>query len=305
MAHQVEVLCNVIGLESILNKCDLAFLRQVCATMGLTAPDVKIQMAYAIATQTSVPLDAVTVKPKKADTSVVPGTQTFSAVKLPLEKGITYQDVFQHYYQNELIQFCRDHGLKSTGSKSKLIQRILNYLNSGIVEPPSGPSRSSTGTAIAPVVASAVAMPGGASDVGQPMQTGEESGTDDDMILDFATEEMEQQQQQQIPRASIVSDSTPSTASAQSQVAPQTATSSSSSSTGASEQTGSADVIMTNAPSSVSTSNATYGAPSEFGGYGRKVTPEDVKRLEEQRRTLLLRRVKVVEALARLEQISK
>jgi len=52
-----------------------------------------------------------------------------SKKKQEIEKGVTYEDIFQHYYVTEVRQWCKDHGLKTSGKKGALIRRILAYLD--------------------------------------------------------------------------------------------------------------------------------------------------------------------------------
>eukprot|EP01080_Neovahlkampfia_damariscottae_P000194 gene194-4440_t len=54
--------------------------------------------------------------------------------KVEFKKGITFQDLYDSYYTNELSDYCLKNGLKKSGSKKELIKRILNYLNFDIKE---------------------------------------------------------------------------------------------------------------------------------------------------------------------------
>jgi len=49
--------------------------------------------------------------------------------KKPIEKGLTYDEIFQHYYSSELKDFAKQKGLKVFGKKPVLIKRILAYLD--------------------------------------------------------------------------------------------------------------------------------------------------------------------------------
>jgi len=49
--------------------------------------------------------------------------------KKPIEKGLTYDEIFQHYYSSELKDFAKQKGLKVSGKKPLLIKRILAYLD--------------------------------------------------------------------------------------------------------------------------------------------------------------------------------
>jgi len=52
-----------------------------------------------------------------------------SKTKPEIRKGVAYQDVFQHYYVEELHDWCKKNGLKTSGSKPDLIRRILAFLD--------------------------------------------------------------------------------------------------------------------------------------------------------------------------------
>jgi len=54
--------------------------------------------------------------------------QKVSKTKPDLVKGVEYQDVFQHYYLEELVEFAKKNGLKVSGTKKELIQRIIAWL---------------------------------------------------------------------------------------------------------------------------------------------------------------------------------
>jgi len=56
---------------------------------------------------------------------------TPSKRKKPIEKGITYEDIFQHYYVEEVKDWCKAHNLKTSGRKKELIKRILDFLEGG------------------------------------------------------------------------------------------------------------------------------------------------------------------------------
>jgi len=52
----------------------------------------------------------------------------FSKSKKAIASGLTYQDIFQHYSVEELIEWCHDNEVKSSGSKKEIINRILLWL---------------------------------------------------------------------------------------------------------------------------------------------------------------------------------
>lgn len=51
-------------------------------------------------------------------------------MKAILNKELSSEEFIEHYYlKNELIDFCKEEGLDTSGNKSDLIIRIVNYLN--------------------------------------------------------------------------------------------------------------------------------------------------------------------------------
>eukprot|EP01117_Protostelium_nocturnum_P006109 TRINITY_DN2201_c0_g1_i3.p1 TRINITY_DN2201_c0_g1~~TRINITY_DN2201_c0_g1_i3.p1 ORF type:complete len:334 (+),score=144.22 TRINITY_DN2201_c0_g1_i3:107-1108(+) len=52
-----------------------------------------------------------------------------SGTKKEIKKGVTYQDIFQHYYLTELVEYCEKNGLPKSGTKKELIKKILASFN--------------------------------------------------------------------------------------------------------------------------------------------------------------------------------
>jgi hypothetical protein len=79
----------------------------------------KRKLVEAIVTQEDAePVEAPKKKKQKTDVGK----------KKALEKGITYDEIFQHYYVEELRDFVKSKGIKVSGKKPVLIKRILAYL---------------------------------------------------------------------------------------------------------------------------------------------------------------------------------
>jgi hypothetical protein len=84
-----------------------------------------------------IPPESTEKTPKKAKKSKEETPSKSPAMKnaeiiqnrKPLEKGITYEDVFQGYWADELKDFCRKHNLKASGNKKELIRRILDWFD--------------------------------------------------------------------------------------------------------------------------------------------------------------------------------
>jgi len=51
-----------------------------------------------------------------------------SKKKRSIRAGISFEDIFHHYTVEDLDAWCREHGVKTSGPKKKIILRILDYL---------------------------------------------------------------------------------------------------------------------------------------------------------------------------------
>jgi hypothetical protein len=101
-------------VESLRALADDLKLKQAAKTSS------KRKIVEAIVTQEDAePAEAPKKKKQKVDVGK----------KKPLEKGITYDEIFQHYYVEELREFVKAKGIKVSGKKPVLIKRIVAYLN--------------------------------------------------------------------------------------------------------------------------------------------------------------------------------
>ncbi|KAM9982037.1 hypothetical protein ACTFIY_004336 [Dictyostelium cf. discoideum] len=125
---------TLVGLEIFLFTVQAKVLSEICAELKYD-----VQSNNPTLMVTSILMGAV--PPKKE--SKPPKKITFSKTKpRSLKKGVTYHDIFQHFYVGELSEFCRKHGMKISGNKKDLINRILRFLNDGIKEVPRPKKRS-------------------------------------------------------------------------------------------------------------------------------------------------------------------
>jgi len=119
LANQAGRLISTAGLEVFLSRFDAPFLKELMRNLGLKCDtDSKTKIIRALSTGTSARSDG------KTQEEVV-----FSKEKLTIKKGISYQDIFQHYNTEEIRDWCRDNGLKVSGNKPELIKRILAYFD--------------------------------------------------------------------------------------------------------------------------------------------------------------------------------
>jgi len=117
---QVARLVAEVGLQVFFSRFDVGFLQDLMETCKLKY-DTNNQNALAQA----LALQKNATKEKKKPSK----TPKFSSKKLPIAKGITYQDIFQHYYADDLHEFCKENDIKHSGTKKEIINRILAFVN--------------------------------------------------------------------------------------------------------------------------------------------------------------------------------
>jgi len=116
---QAVGLVQMAGTEIFLSKFDVPFLKDViirdlklkCST------DSKNKIIRGIVTGTSA-------KTERQERDI-----EFSKEKKTIKKGISYQDIFQHYYVDEVQDYCKENGLKVSGTKPEIIKRIIAFLD--------------------------------------------------------------------------------------------------------------------------------------------------------------------------------
>ena len=107
------------GLELYLESFEPYVLRDVCNYMRLGDTSTTSKQALA----TAIMKGEEPAKGKRKDLySKVPSK------KKPLQKGITYWEVFHHYTIEELRSYCEENDLPRYGAYRKIINRILAYL---------------------------------------------------------------------------------------------------------------------------------------------------------------------------------
>jgi len=113
---------RTLGAERYFSSFDVESLRGLAADLKLkhaAKSSSKRKLVDAIVTQE----DAEAGEPKKKKAKVDVGK------KKALEKGITYDEIFQHYYMEELRDWLKEKGVKSYGKKPVLIRRALAFLD--------------------------------------------------------------------------------------------------------------------------------------------------------------------------------
>jgi len=140
---QVSLAVDRIGMQMFFARMDLDMLQYLCEQMKIETHDRTNSAAliHAIIMQQNLPKKEkkISQKPKKTK-------------KKALVEGITYDEVFQHYYLDEIQDWCKENKLKTTGTKKVLIKRILaffdgdkeNTLASTNVKSPKSPKKAAS-----------------------------------------------------------------------------------------------------------------------------------------------------------------
>lgn len=108
------------GMETYFGSFEVDQLQDVAEDLGLKTHHTsnKRKLVECIVNKEDAPKE-----PKAKKAKVEP-----SKKKKAIAKGVSYEDVFQHYYVGEVRDWCREHGLKTSGKKGVLIKRILAFL---------------------------------------------------------------------------------------------------------------------------------------------------------------------------------
>jgi len=121
-----------IGLQSLLNRQDLSFLKSIAEEVGLNANSlVKSKVIKAIVSGKNVKSTSKSETKKRLEKEEEEAKKAIEKKenRPAIKKGITYQEMFQLYTRSVLFDFCKENGLKVSGKKSDLIKRILAYLD--------------------------------------------------------------------------------------------------------------------------------------------------------------------------------
>eukprot|EP01090_Pellita_catalonica_P017050 TRINITY_DN5065_c0_g1_i1.p1 TRINITY_DN5065_c0_g1~~TRINITY_DN5065_c0_g1_i1.p1 ORF type:complete len:293 (+),score=62.34 TRINITY_DN5065_c0_g1_i1:52-879(+) len=116
----ISAAVRAYGLESLLYGLQIDLLKNIMKDLKLKtrSTNSRRKLVEAVMALRNVKKS----KTKKDDIS-------YSKTKKPIEDGITFDDIFQHYYVGEVREYCKSHGIKTAGKKTVLIKRILQYLS--------------------------------------------------------------------------------------------------------------------------------------------------------------------------------
>jgi len=130
---QINERVYFFGVQSVLNHFDIPFLQSICQEYGLKGEtNTKSKLVYALASQTNI-RDLPSFNPgaqAAIEARLEAAIESANKSKVPaIAKGISYQDMFQLYHLDQLVDWCRDNDLKVSGKKPDVIKRILAYLD--------------------------------------------------------------------------------------------------------------------------------------------------------------------------------
>jgi len=116
---------RAFAAERYFSGFDLESLRALAEDLKLknaAKSASKRKIVEAIVEQDDIDAPEPPKKKKKTSKAVEVGK------KKPIEKGTTYEEIFQHYYVEELRDYAKQKGIKVSGKKPVLIKRILSFL---------------------------------------------------------------------------------------------------------------------------------------------------------------------------------
>jgi hypothetical protein len=131
-----EILLN--GVQELFESMKLPDLKEAAKLIGVNSSGSKPMLLDRILNEAfpGILLDDVETKGKKKQTRTreewkkirQEANEKIRANRPELKKGITKDEIFQNYWDQELKDFCVKHNLKKSGNKNELIKRILAYL---------------------------------------------------------------------------------------------------------------------------------------------------------------------------------
>jgi hypothetical protein len=131
-----EILLN--GVQELFESMKLPDLKEAAKLIGVNSSGSKPMLLDRILNEAfpGILLDDVEAKGKKKQTRTreewkkirQEANEKIRANRPELKKGITRDEIFQNYWDQELKDFCVKHNLKKSGNKNELIKRILAYL---------------------------------------------------------------------------------------------------------------------------------------------------------------------------------
>jgi len=117
---------NEIGLENWFSSFPVRKLQEFADASGLTVNSTSVEVLI-----DSILKHENHEPPKKKKARAEKPSKKKPAIK----KGITKVDLNTHFYREELMEYCKEHGLRTQGNKKDFIIRILAHVE-GRVQPP-------------------------------------------------------------------------------------------------------------------------------------------------------------------------
>jgi len=126
-----------MGLENALSSLTIDELRQLAK-----AHKVKVHSSTSVNAYIEALLSGQDQKKSKKEKKEEEPSKKKPAIK----KGISKVDLRQHYYRDELIQYCKDNNLPTTGHVTHLINRIVDHLEGKPVKAATSKKRKAPAT---------------------------------------------------------------------------------------------------------------------------------------------------------------
>eukprot|EP00005_Dracoamoeba_jomungandri_P007525 CAMPEP_0174269378 /NCGR_PEP_ID=MMETSP0439-20130205/40771_1 /TAXON_ID=0 /ORGANISM="Stereomyxa ramosa, Strain Chinc5" /LENGTH=231 /DNA_ID=CAMNT_0015358113 /DNA_START=186 /DNA_END=881 /DNA_ORIENTATION=- len=120
LVRQLGTIVRELGMESYFSSFNADCLADICDDLKIKTygSSNKRKLVESIISKEDMP------KPEKKKRKIA-----FSKKKKPIKKGVTYDDIFQHYNVDEVRAFCKENKVKASGKKSDLINRVLAFLD--------------------------------------------------------------------------------------------------------------------------------------------------------------------------------
>jgi len=120
-----------LGLEGLLNRLDALTLKHMAESIELNPGSLdKSRIVESIIAGKVVKRVENHDAKKRLDQERKDSEKAASKAKrADIKKGVSYQDLYQGYNADELVEFCRKNALKVGGKKPEVIKRILAWLD--------------------------------------------------------------------------------------------------------------------------------------------------------------------------------
>jgi len=129
-AKEISREVESVGNEALFERLDTPFLKELVEEAKLKVDKAdRSRYVEALVTGKNVKgtkNDALAKAQKKLSKEAEAAA---NKDKPSIKKGVSYQGIFQHYVRQEVFDWAKENGLKTSGNKPTLIKRIIAFLN--------------------------------------------------------------------------------------------------------------------------------------------------------------------------------